>query len=172
LTRLAVVDPDYAPKALASDELDTLRHVLARVIPQLPGEGEVEINLAAALDQQLSDAKGDGWRYASLPSDLEAYRAGLLLLDEFAFAQSKVAFTMLAPEEQESLLQGITSGELQSGRLDLKRWFEDLRASATQIYIAHPQTLARMGYSGIADDPDGFVQIGIGEREDWEPEAR
>jgi hypothetical protein len=72
--------------ALAFGELDTLCHVLARVIPQLPGEGEVEIDLAAALDQQLADAKGDGWRYASLPGDLDAYRAGLLLLDGFAFA--------------------------------------------------------------------------------------
>jgi len=118
LTRLAVVDPDYAPMALASGEFDTLRHVLARVIPQLPGEDEVEIDLAARMDKQLADAKGDGWRYASLPSDLEAYRAGLLLLDEFAFAQSKFAFTLLAPEAQERLLQGVASGELQSGRLE------------------------------------------------------
>ena len=46
-----------------------------------------------------------------------------------------------------------------------------------KIYVAHPATLARMGYSGVANGGDGarkqgFVLLGAGEREPWEPEAR
>ena len=59
----------------------------------------------------------------------------------------------------------------------MRRWFEEVRADATKLYVAHPATLARMGYSGIADGADsehqtGFVLIGEGEREPWEPRAK
>jgi hypothetical protein len=58
----------------------------------------------------------------------------------------------------------------------LRAWFEDARADAVKLYVAHPDTLARLGYSGIANGGDGmpksgFVRIGFGERESWEPIA-
>ena len=59
----------------------------------------------------------------------------------------------------------------------MRRWFEEVRADVTKLYVAHPATLARMGYSGIADGADserqtGFVLIGEGEREAWEPRPK
>ena len=143
-SRIAPDDPSYTPSALTVEELLTLRHVLSRVIPQK----EFEIDLAARLDRQLADGVGDGWRYSSLPSDADACRVGLSLLDEFAMKLSAVPFGRLAPEAQDSLLEATAAGRLHSPKLDLKRWFEDLRAGATQLYVAHPVTLARMGYSG------------------------
>ena len=168
LSRMEVDDSGYEPLALGPEELETLRSVMRRVIPQ-ETDG-TEIDLAARLDKKLAQATGDGWRYASLPQDVEAYRVGLGLLDEFAMKLSAVPFTRLVPGAQDSLLEAVASGRVRSEKLDLKRWFEDLRADATQIYVSHPRTLAKMGYSGIADDPKGFVQIGIGERDAWEPE--
>ena len=168
LSRMFVDDPGYQPRALSGEQLETLRSVLARVVPQ--DGSDLEIDLAARLDKQLAAATGDGWRYASLPRDAEAYRIGLGLLQEFAMKLSAVPFTRLVLEAQDGLLHAIASSRVRSDKLDLRRWFEDLRADATQIYVSHPLTLARIGYSGIADDLNGFVQIGIGEREVWEPE--
>ena len=168
LSRMAADDPGYEPRALTSQELDTLRSVMGRVVPQ--SMGVAEIDLAARLDKKLAEAKGNGWRYASLPRDFEAYQIGLGMLDEFAMKLSAVPFARLQAAAQDSLLEAIATGRLRSEKLDLERWFEDVRADATQIYVSHPRTLARMGYSGIADDPKGFVQIGMGEREAWEPE--
>ncbi len=59
----------------------------------------------------------------------------------------------------------------------MRLWFADLRSDAVRLYVAHPATLARMGYGGIAYGGDearkpGFVRIGAGEREAWEPLAR
>ena len=59
----------------------------------------------------------------------------------------------------------------------MERWFSEVLADVTKLYVAHPATLARMGYSGIADGADsehqtGFVRIGEGERESWEPRAK
>ena len=157
----------YKPSAIGESGLKTLRAVTARLIPQL--DALTAIDLAARLDQELAEGSGDGWRYASLPHDIEAYRVGLEVLDEFAQRLKGVRFDGLASDRQDSLLAAISSRQISSPKLDLQRWFEDLRAAATRIYVAHPQTLARMGYSGIADDPDGFVQLGIGKVEPWEP---
>ena len=59
----------------------------------------------------------------------------------------------------------------------MRLWFEDLSADAVRAYVAHPRTLARLGFSGIANGGDqprkqGFVRLGAGEREAWEPVAQ
>lgn len=168
IERLIADDPEYEPKTLTPHQLVTLRHLIRRLIPQ----EEPEIDLAAQLDSTLAEGRGDGWRYASLPSDAEAWGTGLGLLDEFSLGLGSASFDRLSPEAQDALLEAIASGRIHSARLDLKRWFEDVCASATQLYVAHPRTLSSMAYSGIADEPNGFVQLGIGMRESWEPKTR
>lgn len=60
---------------------------------------------------------------------------------------------------------------------EMSLWFEDLRGDAVRIYLAHPASLARIGFSGIGaggDDAEtlpGFVRVGIGDPEPWEPSA-
>ena len=66
-------DPAYAPVALDAAALRTLRAMVDRVIPQ---RGALHIDLAARIDAQLDSANGDGWRFARLPADADAYRAG------------------------------------------------------------------------------------------------
>ena len=70
-------DPAYQPEALAMAQLGTLRAVPARVVPQSG------IDLAAGIDAMLASGTGDGWRFADLPSDVEACRA-LTTLDAAA----------------------------------------------------------------------------------------
>lgn len=159
--------PDYSPKALIPDQLHTLRAMTARIIPQTSA---IIIDLAARIDTNLATGKGDGWRYAVLPPDIQAYQTGLQQLDDCARKLKSIPFDRLAPEAQDALLTAMADGRLQSPHFDMKLWFEDVRADATQVFVAHPQTLARMGYSGIGDNEHGFVQLGIGQRESWEPE--
>jgi len=169
LERVTPDSADYKPSAIGESGLTTLRAVTARLIPQTESGGGNAIDIAARIDRELVEGSGDGWRYASLPRDTEAYRVGLELLNEFAQRLKGVSFERLAAERQDSLLEAITSGQIKSPKFNLQRWFEDLRTAAIRIYVSHPETLARMGYSGIADDPDGFVQLGIGKVEPWEP---
>jgi hypothetical protein len=172
LKRATPDSADDKPSAVGESGLTTLRAVTARLIPQQDPVDRSAIGLAARIDRELAEGNGDGWRYASLPSDTEAYRVGLDLLNEFAQRLKGVSFDRLAPERQDSLLEAIASGQTTSPKFDLQRWFEDLCAAATRIYVSHPATLARMGYSGIADDPNGFVQLGLGKVEPWEPVAQ
>jgi hypothetical protein len=177
LDRAAPDDPAYQPKVLGMDELTLLRAVTARVLPQDAGA----IDLAARIDAQLAAGAGDGWRFAKLPADAAAYRAALATLDRAAAALHGAGFNTLPPELQDDMLGSIAAANAAAapGLLDpaqMAAWFEDLRSDAVRLFVAHPATLARMGYSGIAyggdgDAKRGFHDIGPGAREPWEPGA-
>ena len=165
MSRAAADDPAYIPAVLSPRQIGTLRAVLDRVLPQ-PGPGCID--LAARIDTALA-GPGDGWRFAALPSDAVAWGAGLDTL-------SAAGFDGLDTAAQDALLTRVAAGHCR-GALShgqMRMWFEDLRAEAARAYVAHPATLARMAYSGIGYGGDGepkpgFVHIGVGEREAWEP---
>ncbi len=196
-------DAAYEPQALSVTELAQLRALVDRIVPQ---RGPVAIDLGARIDKQLGLGMSDGWRYAVLPEDAAAYRDGLATLEWHAQDQFETGWLALDGELRDQLLGKAAAGKLArsvlgsvlgSGLLarleavvgagkesgpaldaeQMQRWFEEVRADATKLYVAHAATLARMGYSGIADGADsarqtGFVLIGEGEREAWEPRAR
>jgi pimeloyl-ACP methyl ester carboxylesterase len=131
LARSKPDDPAYRPAAIGVDQLATLRAVLDRVLPQT---GMV-IDLAARIDTNLAAGVSDGWRFAALPPDTEAYRAALRTLD----AAAGGAFATLDAAAQDELLGRIAAGSLEiagPGLLSgsqLKLWFEDLRSDAVRL---------------------------------------
>ena len=189
-------DADYVPQVLDPMSVATLRALINRIIPQSPPH---YIDLAARIDQQLAQGVGDGWRFAALPADTVAYRLGLHTLDSDATRRFGAPFAHLPVPRQDELLSiaaagdgggdgngnsvvndggedpsSPASGSDQFNAAQLRAWFEEARADAVKLYVAHPTTLARIGYSGIANGGDGlpksgFVRVGFGEREDWEP---
>ena len=180
LERAAPDDPTATPTALTPELMALLQALIGRVLPQ---SGVVQIDLAARLDALLAADPGDGWRHDPLPGDAAAYRAGLRTLEMRAQAMHKRGFAALGEPVQDAMLRAIAeaapvvmSGE---GLLDARQmqlWFEDVRADAVKLYVAHPATLSRMGYSGTFYGGDGerkpgFARIGAGEREAWEPPA-
>jgi pimeloyl-ACP methyl ester carboxylesterase len=151
--------PASAPGILSPVQTATLRAMLARIIPQETNA----IDLTGYLLARLASGKGDGWRYAVLPGDLQAYREGL---DKLAGQD----FASLDAIAQDSILQGLAA---KPGSPEA-RWFEEVRGDATTAYMAHPATLARLGYSGIGvggaeTKYQGFVTLAPNEREAWEP---
>jgi hypothetical protein len=175
--RAVADDPDYRPRALSPAHLEILRAVLRRVLPQ---PDDARIDLAARLDTQLHQGPGDGWRFASLPEDRTAYARALAVLDRQAQALHGQSFAAVSDDLQDSMLARAATGAMEAGTPDLldgaqmQKWFEDVRSDAVKLYVAHPATLARMGYGGIGyggdgDQKPGFTLLGLGERETWEP---
>jgi len=177
LERAAPDDPDYQPKALAS-HWAAMRALIGRVVPQ---SGGFPIDLAARIDARLASGGGDGWRFAELPEDREAWNAGLATLDAASHAEHGTGFSQLSHDTQDEMLTCIAVGSvpLPSGVAllntdQMRLWFADVRGEAARTYVAHPATLARMGYSGMAYGGDfarksGFTRIGAGQVEAWEP---
>ena len=157
-------DPDYAPTVLSPVQLRTLRTLADHVVPQTGPS----IDLAARLDARLGSGKGDGWRFADLPPDREA---NALALDGLA------GFDALADDERQASLTRLAEGEFTAAALSaeqMKNWFEDLRADLVRIWVAHPATMARIGFDGFANGGDGvrkqgFERLAADEREAWEP---
>jgi pimeloyl-ACP methyl ester carboxylesterase len=138
--------------------------------PQTPEPAAgAPIDLALRLDAQLAAGTGDGWRNASLPDDVEAYRAAL---------DGLAGFASLSPSDQDARLAAIADGTAgQVGALapaQLTAWFEDACSDLVRLWLAHPASLARIGFDGYANGgdgirPQGFELLGAGEREAWEP---
>ncbi|KQT69913.1 MULTISPECIES: gluconate 2-dehydrogenase subunit 3 family protein [unclassified Aureimonas] len=182
LKRARPDDPAAAPRSLEPHQFDILSAALDSIVPQNP---DAFIDLAARLDAMMAEATGNGWRYEALPGDPDAYRAGLETLGDLAQDRFGQGFADLSPEERDAILRDVEAGkagfEDREGRFDAEQmvlWFEELRSDAVRHYVAHPATMARLGYSGIANGGHGgalftgFEKVGIGEREDFEPRAQ
>lgn len=163
--RAAPDDPGYRPRVLDATGLATLRAVAALV---LPGTG---VDWAARLDASLAEGAGDGWRFADLPPDAEAYGAALDTLDSLAGGD----FAALEDARAHAILERVAAEQAHGTPLSatqMAHWLQDVCADLARRYAAHPATLARMGYSGIAsggDAKEGFERLVTGERESWEP---
>ncbi|MDQ1215647.1 hypothetical protein [Microbacterium arborescens] len=168
LARRALADdPDYRPAALTLGQLVLLRAVARRLVPQ--GDGPA-IDLAARLDRMIEAGESDGWRPTGMSTDVEAYRAGLDAL---------AAIWMRGHAAQDAVIRRVIDGEAPSGSVltpdQLSLWFEDARNDLARVWLSHPASLARVGYTGFATggtgpEPAGYLVLAAGEREEWEPE--
>lgn len=160
--------PD-APTCLDDRQMAVLGAVIDRV---LPGAGPIDI--ARRLDAGLP-GPGDGWRFADLPPDVDAWRRGLDTLDAAAGG-----FVSLDADAQDDWLTRVEAGKVGTDaahpldRGQMRLWFEDVRAEAVKVWLSHPATMARIGYDGIANGGDGvrkqgFVRLGADDVEAWEP---
>ncbi|WP_295856640.1 alpha/beta fold hydrolase [uncultured Xylophilus sp.] len=165
LAKRAIADPEtYVAKALNSSQLQTLRAIAKCVVPQCGPE----VDLAIRLDAQLGAGKGDGWRHAEMPSDLDAYRRAL---------DGLAGFENLPGPAQIARLHRIAQGDDHDPAWSadkMKLWFQDACADLVRLWIAHPATMARIGFDGFANGGDGvrkqgFERLAAGEREPWEP---
>ena len=162
------------PRCLTASQLGVLGALVGRI---LPGCGDAS-DLAGRIDATLAAGVGDGWRFATLPCDLDAWRLGLDTL-----AAPAVEYAALSPDMQDRWLEKMAVGaaefdgntSLLSGN-QMKHWFEDVRAEAVRTWLSHPLAMARIGYDGFANGGDGrrkqgFSRLGADDRDAWEPSA-
>ena len=152
---------DYTPALLTPEAMTTLRAVIAKLLPD-----SETLQIAERLETQVATSPGDGWRYDSLPADGPALAQGLAFLEN----EASGSFISLASAEQDAVLLRVQRGQVTWPGIDAARWFEELLATATAIYVSHPDTMMAMGFDGFADEPSGWTEIGLGNTQPWEPE--
>lgn len=141
------------PRFFTTAEFATLTAVCARLVP--PGSA-ARRPIASLIDARLADVRGNGWRYAELPADGEAYRAGLATIDATAGGD----FAVLGGARQDAVL-----GEVQRAA---PRFFEELLAEVVERFYADPVAQGEIGYVGFADRP-AWTALGLDERDPREP---
>lgn len=129
-------------RALSEAQRETLRAVARRLVPA-PGLDDA-LDLGGRFEAQLADGPGDGWRYATMPSDVETQRLAMEAL-------GAAGFTRLDTADQDAMLTAIQRGEVEGWAVDPARWFEETLAALTEIAFAHPFLQIAIGYDGMAD---------------------
>jgi len=122
--------------------------------------GDGRIPVAAMIDARLAEAQTDGWRYADMPEDGQAWRDSLAALraDGFASASEK---------EQDALIQAVQDADGDWHGLPAARvWSLWTRYACTAFY-AHPDVWSEIGFPGPAY-PRGYKNIGVDRREPFE----
>ena len=157
------------PRFFSATEWRTLNAVCDRIMPQ-PAD-RPPVPLPAYVDQKITDGLLDGYRYAQMPPQGEAWRRGLAALDQAARDTHGGSFHTLPPGHQDGLLrrmqQGALTGEAWCG-MPCKLFFEHrVIPDITQAYYAHPAAWNEIGFGGPAS-PRGYVRMGLDRRDPWE----
>ena len=176
---MAVVATDYKPTCITPEAFAILERVLSRLFPddENGAPGADELSLAARLEQKRAGNRGNGWRYATLPPDAQALAEGLARLDTSAQHRHRRHFVDLTEDRADALLHRIQNGEERWDGMDAGRWFEEILADATELFVAHPQTMDSMGFDGFADEPAGWPEhagagAGVNNTESWELKSK
>ena len=173
--RLAV---PLEPRFFTPHEWKTLGAVCHRIMPQTADRPSIP--LPAYVDQKITDNLMDGYRYAALPEQGEAWRRGLAALDQEAQDMHGGRFHTLPSDAQDELLRRMQKGELKAeawGGMPCKLFFEHrVIADVTHAYYAHPIAWNEIGFGGPAS-PRGYVRMQLDRRDPWEaaeakPEAQ
>ncbi len=150
----------FTPKeeAAATALFDQLLY--QRAEPRLP--------IVQLVDARLAEKQTDGWHYAVMPRDDEAWRESLAGLDADATAECGGDFADADWDQQASILRSIQhrGKKLWRGLPAAYVWSLWMRYACTAFY-SHPSAWDEIGFAGPAF-PRGYKNMGIDKREPFE----
>lgn len=148
------------------------RACAAAMLNLLAGQvDEPRIPVLEMVDARLAAGETDGWRYADLPEDGQAWRDTLAYLDADAGARCGTTFAAAPEKDQAALLQSVLDGGDWHGLPAAHVWSLWTRYACTALY-AHPSAWDEIGFPGPAY-PRGYKNTGVGGLESFEvPDAR
>ncbi|HEY0970733.1 MAG TPA: gluconate 2-dehydrogenase subunit 3 family protein [Gemmatimonadales bacterium] len=167
--RLAEVPPI---RFLTPDEARLLQAVADRIVPQLERPPGARVPIVPWIDEKLWHDWRDGYRYADLPPQRDAWRAGLAALAETARLLHALDFAALDEAAQDDLLARVQRGDVPGAawsHIPARRFFRDvLCITVVKTYFAHPAAWSEIGYGGPSS-PRGHVRNWMGGVDPWEP---
>jgi hypothetical protein len=164
--RLAI---GMAPRYFDPLEWVTLCALCARIMPQ-PAD-RPPVPLPAYVDAKIADNRLDGFRYAQLPAQGEAWRRGLAALDVEAASRRGAPFHRLSDADQDDLLARMQRGELRceawEGMPSELFFLHRVLPDVVHPYYGHPAAWNEIGFGGPAS-PRGYVRLASDRRDPWE----
>jgi hypothetical protein len=139
-----------------------------RLLGQDGGPGQPRVEVVPQIDARLAERQTDGWRYADMPEDGQAWRDSLRFLDEDSQDAWSRDFAQAPEEDQRAVIaavQDLGSKDwhgLNAGHI----WSLWTRYACTAFY-AHPSAWNEIGFSGPAY-PRGYKNAGVDAREPYE----
>jgi len=129
---------------------------------------EPRIPVAALIDVRLATGETDGWHFADLPPDVEAWQQTLAFLDDDARAVGRVTFGELALQQQAGCVQAVQQHGTSCwhGFPAHQVWSLWTRYACAAFY-SHPWAWNEIGFPGPAY-PRGYKNLGLDSREGFE----
>ncbi len=154
------------------DEALTMAAVMDRILPQEDRTDDRKIALLPVLDDRLHEHRIDGYRYADMPSDRDAYRLAARAFESMARELHGKAFHALDLIQQEHILQSVHHAEPQAAQqlwkqMNIERFWTMLVGDCCSAYYQHPWAWDEIGFGGPSY-PRGYMRLEEGEPEPWE----
>ena len=130
--------------------------------------GQPRVPVAALIDARLAEQQTDGWRYADMPEDGQAWRDSLRHLDAEAREKFSAGFAECASGDQRALIQAVQdAGPGDWHGMNAKHLWSLWTRYACTAFYSSPRAWNEMGYPGPAY-PRGFKDIGVDTLEPFE----
>ncbi|HEX3964207.1 MAG TPA: gluconate 2-dehydrogenase subunit 3 family protein [Trebonia sp.] len=133
------------------------------------GDEDLQVPVLQMIDARLAADQTDGWRYADMPEDGQAWRDTLGYLDKEAHTRCGSNFADAPERDQRAMLQAVQDGGDNGGWHGLaaaRVWSLWTRYACTALY-SHPYAWSEIGFPGPAY-PRGYKNMGVGKREPFE----
>jgi hypothetical protein len=147
---------------------DAERASATALLNQLTGQSDepLGVPIAEMVDARLAAGETDGWHYADMPADGQAWRDTLGYLDKDAHARCGTSFADAAEREQAVIIQAVQDGPEWHGMSAPRVWSLWTRYACAALY-SHPHAWSEMGFPGPAY-PRGYKNAGVGRLEPFE----
>ena len=158
------------------DEANLIEVICDHIIPQDDRDAEHKIPIVPWIDKRLYENRHDGYRFADMPPDREAFRLGFQAIEQIAHHLHSRRFVDLARREQDSILKSLHDGKPAVGdevwkRMPVHRFWIMLVENCVEAYYAHPWSWDEIGFGGPAY-PRAYIRLENGLPEPWESNER
>ncbi len=152
------------------DEHPTAAALLDQLLDQ---RAEPRVPVLEMIDSRLADGETDGWHYADMPPDEDAWRASLAALDDDARHAHGCRFVQCGWLQQSALVSSVQeAGSAAWHGLPANRLWSLWTRYACTAFYSHPWAWNEIGFGGPAY-PRGYKNARVGGREPWErPDVR
>ena len=153
-----------APRFFTSTE----RASAAALLDQLTGQCDQPLGVPVMemVDARLAAGETDGWHYADMPEDGQAWRDTLGYLDKDAHSRCGTSFADAPRQDQAAIIQAVQDSHEWHGLAAPRVWSLWTRYACTALY-SHPSAWSEMGFPGPAY-PRGYKNAGVGRLEPFE----
>ena len=141
-----------------------VRQLLDRLLAQ---DDEPRVPVFDVVDRRLAERQGDGYRYADMPEDPEAWRQSVAALEADAHAARGRGFAEIAAQAQRDIIERVRLCEGTWHCLPAPHVFSLWMRYACAAFYAHPWTWNEIGFGGPAY-PTGYKHLALDGREPWE----
>ena len=149
-------------------EADLAEAICDRVLPQDDRDETHKIPILPRIDERLYEDRHEGYRFADMPPDREAYRLGLKAIETIANHLYERDFATLTPHEQDLIMKSLHDGRPAAAediwrQLPIHRFWMMLVQDCVEAYYAHPWAWDEIGFGGPAY-PRGYMRLENGQR--------